>query len=113
MHPKRVAGVIHLFCAVTSLWTLAKYLELRRCVVAPGLTLPLLFLLSGVAGCLLSVNLAFGHDAAGATAGVCGLLGGRCLPVLADLQGQVWRISDTNRHPTLASTPTSLQTASL
>ncbi len=69
------AGVIHLFSAVTSLWTLAKYLEQRHCVFAPGLTLPLLFLLSGVAGCLLSVNLAFEHDAAGATAGVCGLLG--------------------------------------
>ena len=69
------AGVIHLFAAVTSLWTLAKYLEQRRCVMAPGLTIPLLFLLSGVAGCLLSINLAYEHDAAGATAGVCGLLG--------------------------------------
>lgn len=69
------AGVIHLFSAVTSLWTLAKYLEASNRMIRPGFTIPLLFLLSGIAGCLVSANVAFEHNSTGASAAVCGLLG--------------------------------------
>lgn len=70
-----LAGVIQLFGAVVSLWTLAKYLEYSGHVWLPLVTIPLIYLLSGVAGCLVSANLAFEHDSTGSSAAVCGLLG--------------------------------------
>ena len=75
------AGVIHLFGVITSLWTFGKYLE--RVVLFPGLTVPLLYLVSGVAGAITSASLAYDLDSAGASAGVCGLLGTALLLVLA------------------------------
>lgn len=68
-------GVIHLFSAVTSLWTLGKFLEYSNSLFAPWLTVPLLFLIPGISGAVASTSLAFDYDSAGATAGVCGLLG--------------------------------------
>ena len=70
-----MAGVIQLFGAVTSLWTLAKYLEASNRVIQPWFTIPLLYILPGIAGCLVSANVAFDHDSTGASAAVCGLLG--------------------------------------
>ena len=75
------AGVIHLFGVITSLWTFGKYLE--RVVLLPGLTVPLLYLVSGIAGAITSASLAYDLDSAGASAGVCGLLGKALLLVLA------------------------------
>ncbi|KAK9816785.1 hypothetical protein WJX72_005100 [[Myrmecia] bisecta] len=88
------SGVILLFCILTSIWTFGKYME--RVAVCPLLTVPLLFLLSSVTGAVLSTVYAQQYDTVGATAGVCGLLGG----VWAD-QLVNWR-SYANHMATLA-----------
>lgn len=69
------AGVIHLFAAVSCLWTLGKYLEHSGTVRLPSLAVPVVYLASGIAGALASASLAFDLDSSGACAGVCGLLG--------------------------------------
>lgn len=74
------AGVIQLFSAVGSLWTLAKYLEHSNHVLLPWLSIPLLYLVSGIAGCILSANMAFDHNCTGSTAAVSGLLGANPSP---------------------------------
>ena len=68
-----LAGVINLFSATTCLWTLGKYLE--GVLVLPALSVPLIYLVSGISGCLASAVLAIQLDAMGASAAVCGLLG--------------------------------------
>ena len=71
-----------MFGAVTCLWTLAKYLENSNQIWLPWVTIPLLYLVSGIAGCVLSANMAFDHDSTGSTAAVSGLLGAVLNPIM-------------------------------
>eukprot|EP00884_Botryococcus_braunii_P008760 jgi/Botrbrau1/17886/Bobra.0498s0004.2 len=66
-------GAIALFCVLSMLWTLGTMTE--RFLRLPILTLPFIYVGSGVAGALWSANLSVNHSSCGATASICGLLG--------------------------------------
>ena len=68
-------GVIQLFCALVCLWVLVHHLERSSRLWRPQLTIPGIFLVSGITAAVTAVSLAYDQDSTGASAGVCALLG--------------------------------------
>lgn len=68
------AGLIQVIGNLASLWSFGKYLE--RVLPLPWLSLAGVLLVSGMSGALVSANLNVYYVTCGASAGVCGLLGG-------------------------------------